>query len=66
MKVSDAAAQFGSKQKLAQHLGIHPANVTRWKYKVPEVWARRLHEMTGGKLIFDLNEYPVPKRYRRK
>lgn len=66
MKVSDAAAEFGSKSKLAKRLGVHPALITRWKHKVPEVWARRLHDITAGKLVFDLENYPIPKRTRRR
>jgi hypothetical protein len=62
MKTSDAAAHFGSKYKVAQELGINQSNLTRWKNKVPEVWARRLHDMTGGKLHFDIKEYPIKKR----
>lgn len=62
MKTSDAAAHFGSEYKVAQALGINQSNLTRWKHKVPEVWARRLHDMTGGKLRFDPTEYPLRKR----
>ena len=62
MKTSDAAAHFGSEYKVAQHLRISQSNLTRWKNKVPEVWARRLHDMTNGKLRFDPSEYPYKKR----
>lgn len=66
MKVSDAAAKFGSEYKLAKALGIHQSNVTRWKHKVPEVWARRLHDMTGGELGFDVTHYPRKARTWRR
>jgi hypothetical protein len=66
MKTSDVATYFGSEYKTAQALGIHQANITRWEKKVPEIWARRLHDMTGGKLHFDINDYPVHKRVRGK
>ena len=57
MKTKDAAAYFGSEYKLAKALKISQANITRWKTKVPEIWARRLHDMTDGKLMFVRDEY---------
>ena len=59
MDVKDAANFFGSEYKLARALKIHQANITRWQTKVPEIWARRLHDMTEGKLRF------IPDEYRR-
>lgn len=58
MKTSEAAAEFGSEYKLAKALKINQSAITRWKTKVPELRARQLHDMTGGKLRFDPNDYP--------
>jgi hypothetical protein len=64
MKTSEAAAYFGSEYKLAKALKIQQSNVTRWRLKVPEIWARRLHDMTGGKLAFLPEDYPPHLRKR--
>jgi hypothetical protein len=65
MKTDDVADYFGSEYKAAKALQIHQSYITRWKSKVPELWARRLHDITNGVLRFDSNEYPYVKRIRR-
>jgi hypothetical protein len=62
MKTSEVAAYFGSEYKAAHALGIHQYVITRWKTKVPELWARRLHDMTEGTLNYSPNDYPMAKR----
>jgi hypothetical protein len=61
MRVDEVIAHFGTATKAAQQLDITPGAVTNWRSRnrgrVPELWARRLHEMTRGKLKFDRSEY---------
>ena len=61
MKTKEVADYFGNEHKASQALGINPSYLTRWKQTVPEIWARRLHDMTDGKLRFDVHEYPRNK-----
>jgi hypothetical protein len=62
MKVDDAISHYGSAAELAKALKLAgPAAVSNWKSryrgKIPELYARRLHEMTRGKLKFDRQSY---------
>jgi hypothetical protein len=61
MRVDEVIAHFGTATKAAKQLDITPGAVTNWRSRnrgrVPELWARRLHEMTRGKLKFDRSEY---------
>lgn len=62
MRVDDAVSHFGSAKALAQELGLKgPAAVSNWRARnrgiVPELYARRLHEKTRGKLRFDRETY---------
>jgi len=60
--VDDAIAHFGTATQLAKELDLDgPAAISNWKarYKgrIPELYARRLHEKTRGKLKFDRSAY---------
>lgn len=62
MTVDDAIAHYGTAVELARQLNLRsPGAITNWRSrydgKVPELYARRLHEMTRGKLRFDRSEY---------
>jgi hypothetical protein len=61
MKIDDAVAHYKTAVRLAAELGIHSSAVSNWRVrydgKVPELQARRLHELTRGKLRFDRREY---------
>lgn len=64
MRVDDAIAHYGTASELARQLNLRsPGAITNWRAryrgKVPELYARRLHEMTRGKLRFDRDEYLV-------
>jgi DNA-binding transcriptional regulator YdaS (Cro superfamily) len=50
MKKSDVVAYFGSQRKVANRLGISHVAVSRWDEEIPELRARQLEELTGGKL----------------
>lgn len=61
MRVDEVIAHYGTATKAAHELELTPAAITNWRSrysgKVPELYARRLHEMTRGKLKFDRSEY---------
>lgn len=62
MRVDDAIRYYGSATNVAKELGLDgPAAVSNWKARnegrIPELWARRLHEKTRGKLKFDRKAY---------
>jgi hypothetical protein len=62
MRVDDAIEHYGTAVELARQLNLKsPGAITNWRSrydgKVPELYARRLHEMTRGKLRFDRTEY---------
>lgn len=62
MRVDDAIEHYGTATELARQLNLRsPGAITNWRSrydgKVPELYARRLHEMTRGKLRFDRSEY---------
>lgn len=62
MRVDDAIEHFGTATALARELNLRsPGAITNWRAryggKIPELYARRLHEMTRGKLRFDRSEY---------
>jgi hypothetical protein len=65
MLVSQLAAHFGSEYKAAKALQTYQSNLTRWKNKVPELWARKVHDITNGAIPFIPEEYPPPKRFRK-
>ena len=59
MKVIEAKEHFKTTKKgLADILGLTKGAVSIWGDDIPEIHARRLHEMTRGKLKFISAEYP--------
>jgi transcriptional repressor of cell division inhibition gene dicB len=50
MTLIDAIKVLGSRNKIAQALGISRQAITRWKYGIPEIQQYRLEELTKGKL----------------
>jgi hypothetical protein len=64
MTVDDAIAHFKTATQLAKELGLKsPGAITNWRSRyrgqIPELYARRLHEMTRGKLKFDRSSYCI-------
>jgi hypothetical protein len=62
MNIDDAISHYGSAKELARALDLAgPAAISNWKVRyagqIPELYARRLHEMTRGRLKFDRSEY---------
>lgn len=62
MKIDIAVKHFGSAAALARELGLTHSVVYNWserdgKTHVPELYARRLHDKTRGKLRFDPKAY---------
>lgn len=62
MKVAEALAHFdGNQSALARKARISQAAVANWlrrkKKLVPELTARRLHDLTRGKLKFNEDDY---------
>ena len=59
--VDDTLEVYSSQRELADALDVTPAAVSAWRKRnrgeIPELYARRLHEMTRGKLKFDRNAY---------
>lgn len=49
MKIDDVAAFFGSKQKLADALGIFPSAVTQWGKTIPQGRQYQIQVITKGK-----------------
>jgi hypothetical protein len=65
MRVDDAVAHYGTAIELAKQLKLRSsAAITNWRArydgKVPELYARQLHDMTRGKLRFDRKAYAQP------
>jgi DNA-binding transcriptional regulator YdaS (Cro superfamily) len=58
MKLKEAKAVYGTQQKIAATLGLHPSIVCRWdKDKIPMLAAWQLHRRSNGKLFFDPTVY---------
>lgn len=61
MRVDDAIKHFKGVTPLAKRLGVLPSAVTNWRRRyngrMPELYARRVHELTRGKLKFDRSAY---------
>jgi hypothetical protein len=65
MRIKKAVKHYGSAAALARELGLTHSVVYNWLDRsedpdaavVPELWARRLHDKTGGKLKFDPRAY---------
>ena len=59
MKPQDAIDYFGNQRRLSEALGIHEANVSRWKKAgiIPIAQALKLVDMTRGELALRLRDY---------
>lgn len=73
MLIDDAIEHFGTITALADKLGVLVSTICNWRVRtgalVPELYARRLDDMTGGRLKFEHSAYGLPepaKRYRRR
>lgn len=51
----------GAVRKIARALDMSEAAVYRWGELVPELAARRLHDMTEGDLEFEARHYRQPE-----
>ena len=63
MLTKDAALYFSdkptpNKSALARVLKVSRVTVSKWGEKVPELYAKRLHDLTDGKLEFRREDYP--------
>lgn len=63
MEVDKVIKYFGTATRAAQEIGLAGAStVTNWRRrnagKVPELYARKYHDLTRGKLKFDRRAYP--------
>ena len=61
MKTLDAVQHFGSRQAVADILGISRQAVYAWGTYVARGAAYRLQVMTGGKLVVDETKYKKRK-----
>jgi DNA-binding transcriptional regulator YdaS (Cro superfamily) len=61
MKTIDAVQHFGSRQKIADVLGISRQAVYAWGPVVARGAAYRLQVMTGGNLVVDPSKYKKRK-----
>jgi predicted transcriptional regulator len=61
MFIDDTLSIYRSQRELADALQVTAAAVSAWRKrnngKIPELYARRLHELTRGKLKFDRDQY---------
>ena len=57
MLTSDVIAHFGSASETARALGIQRAAVYKWGERVPPLRAAQIHNLTRGKLRFDVAQY---------
>jgi hypothetical protein len=66
MRVNDVINYFGSLQAVATELGLRsPGAITNWRLRyrgrVPELWARKLDDITRGELRFKPSDYGLPR-----
>lgn len=63
MYVDDALSIYQTQKALAADLDVTAAAISVWRKryggKIPELYARRLHEKTRGKLRFNRDDYLV-------
>lgn len=63
MYVDEALSIYHTQKALAADLDVTAAAISAWRKryggKIPELYARRLHEKTRGKLKFDRDAYLV-------
>lgn len=62
MRIDDAKDYFGSDAELTRQMGLkRQSAIGNWRRQgrelLPELYARRLHEKTGGALKFDPKLY---------
>ncbi|MDH1321157.1 Cro/CI family transcriptional regulator [Enterobacter bugandensis] len=57
MYKKDVLHYFKQTKFVAEALGLSHVAVVRWKKIIPELRARKLEEITGGKLRFDKSLY---------
>ena len=62
MQTEEAALYFSDKPKsnksaLARVLKLSRVTVSKWREKVPELYAKRLHDLTDGDLKFKRSDY---------
>lgn len=64
MRIKDASDYYGSRKALAEALGLFPSAISNWdeRYKgiIPELYAYKLHRISGGRLKVD------PEFYRKR
>jgi hypothetical protein len=46
----------------ARAIGVTPGLISQWGEVIPEIWARRLPDITKGKLRFDRKHYANGKQ----
>lgn len=57
MRKSDVINHFGTQTEVTRVLGISKAFVSQWGETIPEKYALLLEKITGGKLVYDPQEY---------
>jgi hypothetical protein len=70
MQITAAIEHYGSITALADALELEVSAICNWRQRtgelVPELYARRLDDMTGGALRFEHEAYGLPKPARRR
>ena len=66
MLKKDVAKHYGGKQVAAGKVGASAATFSVWGDLVPELYARRYHEVTRGKLKYNPVEYPWLEEFNSK
>jgi len=59
-------AHFGNQRTIAKELDISESAVSQWGERIPEFWARKLSELTGGKLKYDPAAYTHPPQMNKR
>lgn len=57
MRKEDVIDYFGNAAAVARALDYTEGAVSQWKDVIPELTARKLHDLTKGKLRFDSKLY---------
>jgi hypothetical protein len=65
MRKDTAVAHFGNQASIARALHISTAAVAVWGEIIPELSARKLHDLTDGELPFDPSIYQRRNRSNR-
>lgn len=65
MRVEQVISYFGSASEAARALGVSPAAIYQWKTRdggtIPELRARKIHDVTRGRLRFVPSDYGVAR-----